>query len=389
MFHKTTVTGAFVAILLLTSSQTAKCQGILDVDILDKVKSKGDRVATNIKDPLKGIRDELAGNKKELAAIWKTIKDIDPETADLELWGQAGRHAYPTAAAMMISRSPKGIELSDDLKEVLRKYYGTTVDRVKIHWGVEPLDKWAAARFHIELESVDTTAQTFGYNIYIQQRQPDRISDEIIDTLAHELVHVDQYERFGSTLSNFGYHYFKEFKRGGQKYENNRLEIEADDRAGHIVVNVNTFPVNLQELQTTQESNIPLSGQRWFVQSVPNESFFILQNYRTGTLLDFDSKTEKANVQPRQESPEGIPLSGQRWYIKRVPNEDFFTIENYRAKGKVLDYDSDSFDVNLQDLTVKDGVPVSGQRWYIRSVPNEDFYYLENYRAKKVLDFRK
>ncbi|HEY9837936.1 MAG TPA: hypothetical protein V6D27_13690, partial [Vampirovibrionales bacterium] len=44
--------------------------------------------------------------------------------------------------------------------------------------------------------------------------------------LSHELIHCQQHERLGS-LGNFGYHYFKEYKKAGEIYRNNQLEVEA------------------------------------------------------------------------------------------------------------------------------------------------------------------
>ena len=42
------------------------------------------------------------------------------------------------------------------------------------------------------------------------------------------MVHSQQCERLGGA-SNFGYKYFKEYKRANQNYRNNQLEREAYD----------------------------------------------------------------------------------------------------------------------------------------------------------------
>ncbi|HEX6985271.1 MAG TPA: hypothetical protein VF170_07835 [Planctomycetaceae bacterium] len=112
----------------------------------------------------------------------------------------------------------------------------------------------------------------------------------------------------------------------------------------------------------------------------------MIQNFRAGLWLDFDSRTRQVNLQPPVLTPEGLPVSGQRWRIRSFPNEQFHVIENVR--GGVLDFDSRTLLVNLQDPVADgNGGPVSGQRWRIHQVPGEDLFVIENERASKVLDF--
>jgi len=89
-----------------------------------------------------------------------------------EAWGEGGRVAYQGAAATMKKRSPRGESLHSKVKRVLRGNFGSTVDKVRVHWGTPGLDEWATNKYGIDLTGSESAAQTYGYNIYIQQRKP-------------------------------------------------------------------------------------------------------------------------------------------------------------------------------------------------------------------------
>jgi hypothetical protein len=90
----------------------------------------------------------------------------------------------------------------------------------------------------------------------------------LLELIAHELVHSQQCERLGG-MSNFGYEYFREYKRANQNYRNNRLEIEAYD----LVARINLPLQVATEQRCGQEGNIEVRvgssnldfrpGQRW------------------------------------------------------------------------------------------------------------------------------
>jgi hypothetical protein len=73
----------------------------------------------------------------------------------------------------------------------------------------------------------DTDAQTFGYTIYVKATRDSMSLRDQVTLLGHELTHVQQFERFGGSLSEFGYQYFKEYKKAGLDYRSNALEAEA------------------------------------------------------------------------------------------------------------------------------------------------------------------
>lgn len=148
-----------------------------------------------------------------------------------EIWGEAGRLAYTSAAKLMEALHPKGKRLPNHVINTLYPIYGRTVSNVRVHWNAEPLDEWASTTFRIELEGTETIAQTFGYDIYMSFDEPeDCYEGDIMRVLTHEIIHSQQFEKFGWSFSNFGYNYFKKYKLGNLDYDNNDLEIKAYER---------------------------------------------------------------------------------------------------------------------------------------------------------------
>ncbi|MDV2994599.1 MAG: hypothetical protein N4J56_004253 [Chroococcidiopsis sp. SAG 2025] len=79
----------------------------------------------------------------------------------------------------------------------------------------------------LELGLVDAVAQTYCRRIYIEDSYKPRDSRQLA-LLAHELVHSRQCQQLGG-ISQFGYHYFKEYKKAGQNYANNIMESVANN----------------------------------------------------------------------------------------------------------------------------------------------------------------
>ena len=151
-----------------------------------------------------------------------------PAAVAEEAWGAAGASAYPAAAEIMRQRNGIGQGLDEAQKQLLRLHFGDLVDRVSVAYNARMMSNWCAAGKCVNLGGVDAAAQTYCNNIYIAEsyQAPDQIS-----LLAHELVHSRQCQQLGGARK-FGYHYFKEYKKAGQNYKNNKLEREADDFAG-------------------------------------------------------------------------------------------------------------------------------------------------------------
>jgi hypothetical protein len=110
-------------------------------------------------------------------------------------------------------------------KNALRTRFGSLVDRVVITWNAAPLDKWGP------LQIGNTIAQTYGYRIYIDEPYTTNWSRDTLELVAHEMVHSLQYDRVGASLSNFGYHYFKNWALAGFSYRKNVMEQEAYNSA--------------------------------------------------------------------------------------------------------------------------------------------------------------
>lgn len=149
-----------------------------------------------------------------------------------ETWGQAGIVAYPAAAQWMSTNNGSSQELDNIQKQFLRPYFGSLVDRVAIVYKAKLMDDWLYAGFKIDIGQVDAIAQTYCDRIYVEASYKPNDPSQLM-LLAHELVHFMQCEKLGGKAM-FGYYYFKEFKKAGQNYENNKLEREANDFQGQF-----------------------------------------------------------------------------------------------------------------------------------------------------------
>ncbi|PCC70230.1 hypothetical protein SAMN02745121_03449 [Nannocystis exedens] len=147
-------------------------------------------------------------------------------------WAEAGRFAYPWAAGIMRARHANRPEHTIQRTEraVLRRFFGDLVDRVTVFYGADPLNYWDFGPYVVELGGTEAGAQNYGYHIYIQAAREDRTPLERLVTLAHELVHAEQYERFGGSLQSFGFYYFQEYKKANLVYRDNAFEEEAYGR---------------------------------------------------------------------------------------------------------------------------------------------------------------
>ena len=194
-----------------------------------------DNIEGFFQDPKGTIAGEFENLGEELRRWQDNVANLDPAGVSEELWGEAGRFAYAAGAEIMAKRSPTGVPVQANYKDALRPHFGDLVDRVTLHWGTDPLDKWAADKFSISMTDVHTAAQTFGYDIYIRQHQGAESVEDELALLAHELVHTEQFARLGDSYSNFGYHYFKNYKKANQEYAGNKMEREAYELASEVM----------------------------------------------------------------------------------------------------------------------------------------------------------
>ncbi len=140
-------------------------------------------------------------------------------------WGKVGEGAYQAAAQVMASNNASGQPLDEMQKHYLRPHFGNLVDRVTVVYNAKLMDELVAASFRIDVGK--SNAQVYGNKIYISAGyKPGDVQQLIL--LAHEMIHVKQYQELGS-IDKFGYTYFKEYKRSGQRYRTNKMEQEAFD----------------------------------------------------------------------------------------------------------------------------------------------------------------
>jgi hypothetical protein len=171
----------------------------------------------DITDPNSGIREGL--RRADPTPIIPGSKAVSEKA-----WGEAGAAGYTIAQRWMLANNGKSRSLDKTQKHYLRPHFGDLVDRVRVVYNANMIDEWSAAGFSIK--QTRSRGQTFGHRIYLNPSYRKGDSSQLI-TLAHELVHVKQFERYGSTYGKFGFHYFREYKRAGQNYRNNKLEKEA------------------------------------------------------------------------------------------------------------------------------------------------------------------
>jgi Domain of unknown function (DUF4157) len=141
-------------------------------------------------------------------------------------WGETGATVLPLAAQIMTVRNPLGMALDAEQKSYLRPLFGDLVDRVRVVYRAQLLDRWAqrdGKEMHIG--GVDSSAQTYCNRIYIRAAYRPHDTDRLV-LLAHELTHSQQCDRAGG-ISKFGERYFQGYYRGGQTYQKNPLEKSA------------------------------------------------------------------------------------------------------------------------------------------------------------------
>jgi hypothetical protein len=106
------------------------------------------------------------------------------------------------------------------------------VDQVVVIYNARMMNQWSALGKSIPLGGVEADGQTYCNRIYIRgSYRPNDLQQ--VELLAHELVHSRQCRDLGGE-AKFGFHYFREYKRAGLNYANNKLEREADSFANQI-----------------------------------------------------------------------------------------------------------------------------------------------------------
>ena len=140
-----------------------------------------------------------------------------------KLWGEAGSTAYQAAANWMRANNGSSQSLDTLQKQYLRPHFGGLVDQVAVVYNANLMDELSAGGYRIPMNQ--SAAQTYCNRIYVDDPYQQGDIAQIV-LLAHELTHSRQCQNYGGA-GTFGFHYFREYKRAGQNYANNRLEREA------------------------------------------------------------------------------------------------------------------------------------------------------------------
>lgn len=163
----------------------------------------------------KNLDSNLIQPKKSLGKLSQQVSE--------KAWGNVGALAYQVGHHLMVSNNAPAQGLDAMQKQYLRPYFGDLVDRVVVVYSAVLMEDWVAASFKINVG--ESNAQVYGDRIYIKDSYRPGDLNQII-LLAHELYHCKQYKELGS-LSKFGYHYFRQYKKSDLIYEKNIFEQEA------------------------------------------------------------------------------------------------------------------------------------------------------------------
>jgi Domain of unknown function (DUF4157) len=162
---------------------------------------------------------------KSSTASSVTIQDLLHSSEPAEVWGNSGIIMFNVAAKVTDNRNPGSQELTTTQKKSLRPLFGPLVDRVRVNYNAQLMDRWSNGNEEFHVGDVDSAAQTFCDRVYLREvYQPNNRGQ--LALLAHELTHSLQCERLGGA-NKFGYKYFKSYYQVGQRYADNPLEKEA------------------------------------------------------------------------------------------------------------------------------------------------------------------
>ncbi|WP_019503179.1 tachylectin-related carbohydrate-binding protein [Pleurocapsa sp. PCC 7319] len=169
------------------------------------------------------------------AQCWRNISDckpnfentpFDPKTWSPADWLKSGAgeacEAHVLATAQRNTDREQGLDPIQ--REYLRPYFGDLVDQVTVKWDSLLNDNWSFAGHQIQSGSA---AQALGNTIFIAEKEQPYSTSQLV-LLAHEFVHVQQYQRHGN-LDNYCREYMTGYAQGGYDYENNSFEIEASN----------------------------------------------------------------------------------------------------------------------------------------------------------------
>ena len=228
---------------------------------------------------------------------------VIPGSAEVaeQAWGEAGSVAYQASARIMRERNGSGQGLDETQKRFLRQRYGGLVDQVRVAYGSSMMSEWCAAGKCVNLGGVDSAAQTYCDRIYVGDPYKPNDADQLV-LLAHEMKHSQQCRERGGE-GGFGFHYFREYKRAGQNYANNSMEVDAVNTARDFTRNTICTQVgcttSVQHYPNYNEwgINLPVSLVAGANQSPITELGFYREGNQAAVYLVFRSNGRYCHVQ--------------------------------------------------------------------------------------------
>jgi hypothetical protein len=154
-----------------------------------------------------------------------TLQSLWSNASNEQVWAGSGAVVFPLAANVIASRNDSGKVLTPFQKQQLRPVFGALVDRVKINYNSNLMDRWTNGSQEIHFGDVDSAAQTYCDRIYLRDVRREKDTSQLT-LIAHEMGHFQQCDRLGSE-AGFGSAYFRAYYLAGQQYAKNRLEKEA------------------------------------------------------------------------------------------------------------------------------------------------------------------
>lgn len=178
----------------------------------------------------------------EMAALCETEPAeaeelIDSMTGEACSAGEAddpGRSGFAGACSMVYTgsqvvtqlRNGGARRLSDHDQTFLRRFVGDSAERARIRRDARLMTEWEIQGRKISLSEgpfIEPAGMTLGSTMYIAEGT----RNDLLELVSHEIVHVAQRDRYGSTLL-FSYAYCEALYDAGFQYASNRFEIEAN-----------------------------------------------------------------------------------------------------------------------------------------------------------------
>jgi hypothetical protein len=169
----------------------------------------------------------------QVAADLPTIQSLLQGDPTEQAWASSGGVFFPLAANIMAQRHPQPVPLTALQKRYLRPIFGNLVDRVRVNYQAQLLDRWHNGSQTVHFGNVDSAAQAYCDRLYLRDTHQDTHTAQLT-LLAHELTHSQQCDQLGGAIS-FGSDYFRRYYQAGQRYEDNHLEKAAQRTEAQFV----------------------------------------------------------------------------------------------------------------------------------------------------------